>query len=260
MMHLNDDQLILYFYGESDEAEAIRAHLDSCDQCRAEYERLQKVLSAVDTAPIPERSEDYSDAVWTKLRPQLDAKPQAERVPFFPRRRVFWAVAVAASLLAAFFLGRYTPHEVPQTASQPSADSSTVSGQRILLVAVGDHLERAQMTLLELANAEGNGTIDLSSEQSRLDDLVADNRLYRLAATREGDRAVADLLDQIERILVEIANSPSEVSSETFERFRRDIEDNGLLFKVRVLGSKVRRQGKSTSPIFPIQTIPDKGV
>lgn len=202
----------------------------------------------------------YGDAVWNKLRPQLDAQPTAERVSIFPKRNVIWAVAVAASLLAAFFLGRSTPREAPQITSQPSAGSSAVPSQRILLVAVGDHLERTQMILLELANAEGNGTIDISSEQSRVDDLVADNRLYRLAAVREGDRAVADLLDQIERILVEVANSPSEVPSEEFETFRRDIEDGGLLFRVRVLGSKVRRQGRKTAPMFPILTTPDKGV
>lgn len=256
MMHINDDQLILYHYREADEADAIREHLESCAQCRTEYERLQKVLGAVDSAPMPERSDTYGNEVWNKLRPQLEAKPQPERVSVFPTRKVIWAVAVAASLLAAFFLGRYSPHEPPPQQAGQSPDA----GQRILLVAVGDHLERAQMVLLELANTEGDGTVDLSSEQSRLDDLVADNRLYRLAAAREGDRAVADLLDQVERILVEIANSPAEVSSEEFEVFRRDIEDNGLLFKVRVLGSKVRRQGKSTSPIFPVQSIPDKGV
>lgn len=264
MMHINDDQLILYHYREADEADAIREHLEGCAQCRTEYERLQKVLGAVDAAPVPERAEGYGEEVWNKLRPQLETQRQPERISIFTTRNVIWAVAVAASLLLAFFLGRYSPHEPPdQRADQsgePSAGQPTDPAERVLQVAVGDHLERAQMVLLELANAEGNGRVDISSEQSRLDNLVADNRLYRMVATREGDHAVADLLDQIERVLVEIANAPSEVSPEEFESIRRDIEDRGLLFKVRVLGSKVRRQGKSASPIFPVQIIPDKGV
>ena len=251
MMHINDDQLILYHYREAEDAEAIRSHLEECEQCRTEYERLQRVLTAVDAAPVPQRSDDYGSAVWNRLRPQLVAKPKAERLVLFPKRQVIWALAAAASLLAAFYLGRYSPHEKPPVTQQPEIGP----GDRVLLVAVGDHLERSQMMLIELVNSEGNGTIDISSEQSRVSDLVANNRLYRLAAEREGDRAVANVLDQLERVLLEVANSPSEVPSEEFDTFRRDIEDEGLLFKVRVIGSRVRREGMKNAQDSLWQTI-----
>ena len=41
------------------------------------------------------------------------------------------------------------------------------AGERVLLVAVGDYLERSQMVLIELANASPKGTLDISSEQER---------------------------------------------------------------------------------------------
>jgi hypothetical protein len=244
MMHINDDQLILYHYREADEADAIEAHLKDCEQCRTEYERLQKVLGAVDAAPIPERSEDYGKQVWAKIEPQITQKPEAERVPLFTTRRVVWAAAIAASLILAFFLGRYTPHKEAPIAETDDQGSP----QRVLLVAVGDHLERAQMMLIELVNAEGNGTIDISSEQKRAGDLVDDNRLFRQAALRDGDPVIASVLDELERYLVEIANSPSQIPSDEFETIRRDIENEGLLFKVRVVRSQVRRQERQAAP------------
>jgi hypothetical protein len=251
MMHINDDQLILYHYKEADEADAIEAHLDECEKCRSEYERLQRVLSAVDSAPVPERSEKYGRQVWEKLRPQIAKKPEAQRIAVFPTRRVVWVAAVAASLILAFFLGKYSPREETPIAEKRGGGSP----ERVLLVAVGDHLERSQMMLVELVNAEGNGTIDISSEQARVHDLVADNRLFRMAAERDGDPAVASVLDELERILMEIANSPSELPTAEFETFRRDIEDEGLLFKVRVIRSQVRRQEREAAPDSMWQTI-----
>jgi hypothetical protein len=113
--------------------------------------------------------------------------------------------------------------------------------ERILLVAVGDHLERSQMVLAELDNApEGKGKLDISGERQVAEDLLDDNRLYRLTARTTGDNSMASVLDDLERVLLEIAHSPSEISSEQLKDLRTQIESRGLLFKVRVLGSEAR--------------------
>ena len=58
--------------------------------------------------------------------------------------------------------------------------------ERVLLVAVGDHLERSQMVLIELANAGAHTGVDISYEQKAAEDLLESNRLYRqTAAARE---------------------------------------------------------------------------
>jgi hypothetical protein len=115
--------------------------------------------------------------------------------------------------------------------------------ERVLLVAVGDHLDRSQMVLAELSNApDGKGKIDISSEQQIAQDLIDDNRLYRQTARSTGDTAVASVLDDLERVLVEVANSPSEVTPEQFDQLRQEIRDRGLVFKVRVIGSQVQQR------------------
>jgi hypothetical protein len=115
--------------------------------------------------------------------------------------------------------------------------------QDVLLVAVGDHLERSQLTLAELVNtAAGEPRVDISSEQERARDLVVENRLYRQTAQETGDSTLAAALDDLERVLVEVANSPSDLSEGEFERVRQRIERQGTIFKVRVLGERVREQ------------------
>ena len=71
MKHLSEEQLILYRYGEAEGSEEISRHLAACEQCRAERDALAALLSAVDIASVPERSENYGAEVWRQLEPRL---------------------------------------------------------------------------------------------------------------------------------------------------------------------------------------------
>ena len=119
---------------------------------------------------------------------------------------------------------------------------------RIVLVAVGDHLEKSQMVLMELVNAapeKGDaGQVDIASEQQGAEDLLNANRLYRVAAQQVGDKKVANVLDELERVLIEIAHEPSKVNSDELKDLQRRIEAQGVLFKVRVVGANIRDQKK----------------
>jgi hypothetical protein len=60
-----------------------------------------------------------------------------------------------------------------------------------------------------------------------------------VSAQQAGDPQVARLLDQLGRVLAEVANGPTEVSSGDLQQVRHTIQSEGLLFKVRVVGSEV---------------------
>jgi len=179
MNHLNEEQFVLYYYGEGDGATAVRAHLDSCEACRAEYASLQRVLNVVDSVPVPERDASYGTQVWNRLQPSLkwDRPGGLSWWParLWPARHWAAATLVATLVVAAFLAGRYYPKA--QSGGQ-TANAGQVR-ERILLVAVGDHLERSQTVLLELVNAQPGQSLDVASERERAGDLVAENRLYR---------------------------------------------------------------------------------
>ena len=238
MTHLSDDDLVLLHY--RDEAgPGAEDHVAGCAECAERLAALGQTLALLPSPEAPERGEDYGARVWERLRPQLalpEPRPMvvAMRSRLLPRAASF--LALAAALVLAFLLGRRFP-------DQPQPLSAEVR-ERVLLVAVGEHLERSQMVLIELQHATGNGSVDIKSEREWAEQLVPANRLYRQAAVRAGEPGVASVLDDLERVLVEIAASPDQLPSASLEEIRQRIEAQGILFKVRVLGSQVRERGK----------------
>jgi hypothetical protein len=178
--------------------------------------------------------------VWERLAPRLQGPP-ARLVRFPNRQRWVALLASAAALFVAFQAGRHWP-KGPAEAPRPTASEPV--RERILLVAVGDHLRRSQMVLVELVNAGDERPLDVSAERETARNLVADSRLYRRTAASTGEAAVASVLDDLERLLVEIANGPSTLSSREVQELRKRIESKGILFKVKVLGWQVQEREK----------------
>ena len=107
------------------------------------------------------------------------------------------------------------------------------------------------MVLFEVANANPKQELDISAEQERASDLVSESRLYRQTAAHTGDTAIAGVLDDLDRVLLEIAHAPSRLTPEDLQKMRQRLEAEGILFKIRVLGSNVRNQEDSAPDAAP---------
>jgi len=239
MNHLTEEELILHYYSEEGSSLAAGRHLDQCDQCRALYGSLDRVLNTVDSLPVPAREPEYGARVWQRIESRM------------PARRRWWArpgiwrgagvaAAFASLLVVAFLAGRFYP-----TAHKPAPADSIAdrqAGERVLLVAVGDFLERSQLVLIELNNANPAGKLDISAERERAAGLVGENRLYRQTAAHNGNTAMAGVLDDLERVLVDISHAPSQLSPAAVEGLQQRLESAGILFKIRVLRSNVKNQ------------------
>jgi anti-sigma factor RsiW len=246
MRHLTQDELVLYYYREQGGVDRRQAeeHLHSCELCRRELASLTESLEAIASLPVPARGENYGSEVWTRIRPRLGERQGRRWNFFFPLRT--WALAggVAALLLAAFWGGRlWQQRQTPTVAAIPAP-----ARQRILMVALGDHLERAQMLLVEVMNQEAAGPVDVSATRQLAQDLVQSNRLYRQTALREGEPGMATVLDELERMLLQISHGPNQISSDELESLKRQIESQGILFKVRVIELQVQEKEKKAGP------------
>jgi hypothetical protein len=238
-VHPDDERLILFHY-EGDRS--LARHLDACLPCQERMAGIRRLLELVEAEPVPERGEAYGRDVWRRIAPRLPERPRPGwRLVFAPPRLAF-AGALAAIALAAFLAGRFWRRPEP-----PAAATVSQTRERILLVTVGDHLERSQTVLIELLHAPAEGPV-AESDRARARELLAANRLYRQTAASAGERGVSDVLEDLERVLLEASHGASPVSMESLEGLRRRAEAEGVLFKIRVLGSRVREREEAMAP------------
>jgi len=94
--------------------------------------------------------------------------------------------------------------------------------------------------LLDIVNAPNKA--DISDAQRWADDLLTTSRLYRQDAADAGEQSIAAVLDDLERSLIEIVHSPSQISAADLEQIRRRIDAAALLFKVRVMSDELRQR------------------
>ena len=229
MKHLEDDDLILYLYGEAEDPEAMRRQIEDSEDLRARCETLRRVLAAVDddALPVPERGEGYGAEVWARIEPRLHPQGRVIRFPFRNQGQVIgWAAAALILLAVGFGLGRLSrPAALPQEARD-----------RILVAAVASHLDRSERLLAEVSNS---ATADLSAERAWARDLLNANRLYRQSAQHAGRQRLAGVLDELEPFLLDLAHAPDEPSAEEIAELRERIAAQSLLFKVRVASNRL---------------------
>jgi hypothetical protein len=262
MKHPKEEELIAYHDGEAPGREVIAAHLRDCPECQAELERIDALLAALNTTPVPEPGEDYGQRVWQQISPRLPQRrghwwdflfSEPNTVQWLAPRRWVAVGAVAALVLAAFIAGRLTK---PGNPIAPVAMDQTKVRERILIMAVGEHLGRSEMVLVELANSgtqnAGQKQVNISGEQRRAEDLLEENRLYRQTALEQGDSALSGVLDELERVLLDVAHSPQQVTPAQLEGIRQRIEARDILFKVRVVGKELQQRSESgNAPATP---------
>lgn len=278
MTHCSDDDLVLHHYSEAPE---VSAHVATCAACAERARDLALLLSSVEAEDtLPERGPEYGRDVWARVEPRLDrgerragpalsamddrdaglVRPAPARLTrVAPRPAVQWGLAAAATLALAatsFFGGRLSMGTAPAVAPTRTAVVNTSDpelARRVLFLSVADHLERSDRVLTDIMNAP---EADISVEQQWADDLIAANRLYRQDAVEANEASVADVLDELERTLLDVVHRPSE-SPADLDQIRRRIDSAALLFKVRVLTNELRQRqvapdAASTSATTPL--------
>jgi hypothetical protein len=248
MKHLKEEELIAYREGVAERRTTISQHLSACEECRGELERIEAVLAALDTLPAPDPGADYGRHVWQRIAPRLSKKPGRWWQVWLEPRRLVAVGGVVVMIVAAFVAGRISKRG---NAPDNIANQEQVR-ERVLVVAVGEHLGHSERMLVELSNAAPNNPkqkeVNISAEQRRAEDLLEENRMYRQTAMQEGDTGLASVLDELERVLLDVAHSPAEVTPAQLEAIQKKIEARGILFKVRVVNKELQQRQEATKP------------
>jgi hypothetical protein len=242
MKHLQETELIEHYYKESGDRAARERHLKDCAACAQRYADLRRDLDAVKPLTPPVRGEDYGQQVWQSIRSSLPVYEQTKRSWLQAWRPVAWAAACALLIAVAFVAGRqWERKQSPHVAVKTDPEAR----QRVVVVVLGDHLDRSERLLVELNHAGGND-LPAMPLRSEARELLASNRLIRQSAMQTGDHNVEASLDHLERLLVELSNQPDAPSEADLNRLRQEMNTDGLLFDIRVLRSRVRSQASAS--------------
>jgi len=241
--HPTEDELVLLFYGDAtpDDEQRLSAHVETCADCRPVWQEIRSSLAAVDAAGIPEPPADFERVMWAKVQREIGDIQPATRW-WAPR---FWlpAASLAAVVIAVVIGTQMMPGaDVPTPGTNET--SASTQPERALLVAMDEHLERSELLLVELMNADQPGF-----EPAAADDLLLSSRLYRQTAAHTGHTELASMLEDLERVLVEIARGPRELKQNDLDALRTRITDDDLLFKVRVVTDEVRKRQQAIATV-----------
>ena len=244
MMHLSEEDLILLYYREPGVGREARSHLMECAECRAAAAALARTLNVCNEWTAPERPEHYGRDVWAQLAPELTAGREKEHgwrwLTHAPGFRMWAGAAGFAILLVAVFLaGRYSRSS---EVAPVMAGLSDQARQRIVAIAVADHLDRVQILMTEIANTSGTDAAGFKTRRERAEDLVHEGRLVRQTLALQGESATTNFLDEVERFLIETAHAPDSATPAQVDDLRDRMESGALLFKVRIVESNLRNE------------------
>jgi hypothetical protein len=252
---------------------SVERHLDGCAECAKVYREIAGTLAMIAAPEVPERGDQYGLEVWQRIRHRL---PEQEHgfggfgrfggFGGFDRFLGFsgfgLAAAAAVLVLAAFIAGRAWQRQEASSSIASHVNPSNPNpsnlanlpnlgdpSKRILITSVADHLDRSERVLTDIMNAPDRS--DISAAQGWAEDLLTTSRLYRQDAVEAGEQSVATVLDDLERSLLEIVHSPSQISAADLEQIRRRIDAAALLFKVRVMSDELRQREEPPASSAP---------
>ena len=245
----NDQQerLVLYLAGElgPDERIELETALRDDAELREEIEALRRTFEMVGESTPDKPGEAYWRTFWSRLQPNLHRKTWWEKFveAFAPRSglrlaAVFGTMA-AVFVLTVFMLYQFTVTQRPEV----TVRTSTIKIKRtegFFEMAAGDYLERSRLLLLEVVNIAGNGPPPIEQvmdNRRRSEELLSENRSFRIAAEKEEDERLASLLNELEIVLMDIANIDLEVAQEALANLKRRIEKKELLEKFETVST-----------------------
>jgi len=246
MKHLTEEELIDHYYSEDFHKAELETHLRICTHCARAYEELGKLLGSVRAPETPERDGEYGARVWRSIQGSLEPYRAEQKRQFFYFPQFAYVAACLLMLAVAFVAGRMWEHAhtKPAVAANPQQ-----AKERVVLFVLDNHLDRSERLLVQLNHSGVEGEKVDFPLQAEARQLLMDNRLYRQNVAQSKDPLLNAALDHLERVLLEVANSPDELSSANIARIEQEMNTQGLLFQIRVLRTRVSEQKQNVQGI-----------
>ncbi len=234
---------VLLLYGEladKDKSEVMK-HINECPECAAEWERTRDVFTLLDETK-EERTPDANwEKCWNVIQTDIVESGRGEkRIKTESKKRLFmlpgWTYA-AASVFVIFVLGvligRFWLTSHTQIATAPGMQAAGPS--EYIRQSLNEHLETLKPLLVSYANysAEENDRETMTLDKEIVRNLLIQNYLLKKLVI-ESDPSTGELLEDLDLVLREIKNMPSE-DKWAPSQVKELIREREILFKIDIL-------------------------
>jgi hypothetical protein len=245
-------QELLYEYlrnelGETERAK-VEQHVASCARCKAEMENLQDTLQMIPSSALDAskgRTEEYwrnfslsverkiNDPKPLKKRQLLSVGDMIEHMFFTPRPYITAFGGALAVLVCAILVWSLFEHK--EATNRELADNATEqlalpdsTNQRVY-----QYVKQTKMVLVGISNMKpiSGATYDVSVEQAKSRKLIHEARYLE---NQPLDERTAKLIDDLQKILIELANMKAQGNAPNVDIIRGGVHEENLLFKIRM--------------------------
>lgn len=257
-------QLMLYEYLRDElppeERSVVDTHLAACKECAGELEAMRTTLAMM---PLPaiQASEARSEQFWnqfasrvlektgthgrTRTRHVADAIEWIEELVLLHPKHVYTISGTVAVLLVAFAVWTFrTPERydaglrgvgkpLEHRVTPVSSDEAAIQQLGVRPERVSDYFRKSKMLLVGLANLKTDQSepLDLSAERRVSRYLIREARYLKRQPIDPQSREV---MNDLEKILIEVANTGERHDVPNVEIVRSGIHQENLLFKIRM--------------------------
>jgi hypothetical protein len=231
-----------------DERERALAHVAACARCAAELALLRRTLDAVaaDPACSAEPAVDI-DALVRLTRARIERLPAGGAAE--PRGRLRWVPAAAAAALAAAVIVPAVVEDLRARRGQPARAAAlevSFSGEALRRLErtvereqAARYLDEAEAVLVTVAAIpqrcdRNRDTLDLAEERRRSRELLT-RRALLVDFDGEGVRSARPVLEDVERVLREVAALDPCAKPEELLAIHEELRDRRLLMKIGLM-------------------------
>ena len=264
MEHLMVDAL----FGDidADREATLTSHLQECAACTHVFAEMQSTLDVTKKAPDVLPPESYWAGFQQRLEDRINAEQQRTSVMdlnrwsaslrrlFFPAGQVQWRLAyqlgIAAILVAVgVLIGRFgftSSSNAPSIAH--SVDSTAIKAMQVASQ-TESYLNRSSVLLLGLVNHDTNSEeqhlLNFDHKREVAGTLVQEAEMLKASLNRSEEAQLIRLIEELEKILLQIANLEMQEDMPGIEMIQEGIEGRAILLKINLETMKLMDQPAS---------------
>lgn len=260
-MKNEQELLMLYLMDELDprEAEELEQRMKNDKKLREEHRLLERSLQMMKDEVPADPGPQYWRTFYSRLQPRLKNGNVFKRVFEWlaPRHGLQFAGVLVTLAVIFIVTGLFIYQYIAPNGPRPSIINTTVKIKPVrgfLENVAYDHLERSRLLLQEMVNIssdEGDLQERLMETRMRGERLLSDNRTYRQAAIQQNDSKLESLLDDLETVLLDIANLEPDDADYELPSLKRRILKKNLLIKIEIinLNDELDTSGKTDEEV-----------